>query len=493
MSVRITNLNKLHHRAFSHINAALDHDEQGNEDAAIDEYRKGIAITDEALRIDVYSQECKGKDWDKARVLYEKMEKNKAHMGQRLDKLSAAKLVSDQQNAIRASPSPRRVSAPPVRKLSQPILRKNSRDNLGVDKRGVGKRVAGTPSPQQKCTFGGTPTPTPSTAYPRGSRGRGGKAGTPAGGGGKKSVVKQSDALKHIDSKLKNIILDEVVETGGVCWADIAGLDNAKKALHEIVILPNLRPDLFEGLRAPARGLLLFGPPGNGKTMLAKAVATEAECTFFNISAASLTSKYIGDGEKLVKALFAIAADVAPAIIFIDEIDSLLTERKDNEHEATRRLKTEFLVQFDGVVSAQTQGKRILVMGATNRPQDLDDAALRRLVKRIYVPLPDPETRQSILKNLLDKHGSPLQTKELVSLARQTEGYSASDLTALAQDAAFGPIREVSPEHVRDIPAGKIRKINYTDFVDSLGTIRPSVQESSLKVFEEWNAKYGAK
>uniref|UniRef100_A0A4W5MEF1 microtubule-severing ATPase n=1 Tax=Hucho hucho TaxID=62062 RepID=A0A4W5MEF1_9TELE len=274
-----------------------------------------------------------------------------------------------------------------------------------------------------------------------------------------------------------------------VRFEDVAGQELAKQALQEIVILPALRPELFTGLRAPARGLLLFGPPGNGKTMLAKAVAMESNATFFNISAASLTSKYVGEGEKLVRALFAVARELQPSIIFIDEIDSLLCERREGEHDASRRLKTEFLIEFDGVQSGGDE--RVLVMGATNRPQELDEAVLRRFAKRVYVALPTEETRLKLVKNLLGKHGNPLAQKELSQLARMTEGYSGSDLTSLAKDASLGPIRELRPEQVRNMAANEVRNIRFSDFVESLKKIKKSVGPQTLDLYVRWNKDYG--
>ncbi|XP_035856322.1 spastin-like [Sander lucioperca] len=296
--------------------------------------------------------------------------------------------------------------------------------------------------------------------------------------------------LKNVDGKLADLILNEIVDSGSsVRFADVAGQDLAKQALQEMVILPALRPELFTGLRAPARGLLLFGPPGNGKTMLAKAVAAESNATFFNISAASLTSKYVGEGEKLVRALFSVARELHPSIIFIDEVDSLLCERREGEHDASRRLKTEFLIEFDGVQSGGEE--RVLVMGATNRPQELDQAALRRFSKRVYVALPGEETRFSLLRNLLEKHSSPLTQLELQQLARMTEGYSGSDLTSLAKDASLGPIRELHPEQVRNMEASEVRNICFRDFVESLMKIKRSVGAQTLELYARWNRDYG--
>uniref|UniRef100_A0A3Q0SLC3 Fidgetin-like protein 1 n=1 Tax=Amphilophus citrinellus TaxID=61819 RepID=A0A3Q0SLC3_AMPCI len=304
--------------------------------------------------------------------------------------------------------------------------------------------------------------------------------------------VKKRDTknLKNVDGKLASLILNEIVSSGSsVRFEDVAGQDLAKQALQEIVILPALRPELFTGLRAPARGLLLFGPPGNGKTMLAKAVAAESNATFFNISAASLTSKYVGEGEKLVRALFSVARELQPSIVFIDEVDSLLCERREGEHDASRRLKTEFLIEFDGVQSGSED--RVLVMGATNRPQELDEAVLRRFAKRVYVALPSEETRFKLLKNLLRKHGDPLTHRELSRLARMTEGYSGSDLTSLAKDASLGPIRELRPEQVRNVDVSEVRSICFRDFADSLKKIKRSVSAQTLELYVRWNRDYG--
>eukprot|EP01107_Rhizomastix_libera_P004982 TRINITY_DN18165_c0_g1_i1.p1 TRINITY_DN18165_c0_g1~~TRINITY_DN18165_c0_g1_i1.p1 ORF type:complete len:500 (-),score=144.75 TRINITY_DN18165_c0_g1_i1:38-1486(-) len=292
-----------------------------------------------------------------------------------------------------------------------------------------------------------------------------------------------------VDKKCIESVLNEVIDhSPGVCFDDIGGLAQVKQALNEAVILPSLRPDIFNGLRAPAKGLLLFGPPGNGKTMVAKAVASESKSRFFSISASSLTSKWVGESEKLVRALFAVARYVQPSIIFIDEIDSILSARSAEENEGSRRLKTEFLIQFDGVGSNSED--RVLVMGATNRPQDIDEAARRRLAKRIYVPLPEPETRGMIIKKLL-KGQHQLSPQGLRSVVDRTEGYSGSDLTMLCREAALVPLRQLGA-NVRNVAAEDVRLVSLDDFKEALKMIRPSVSQESLRQLEEWNNKYGA-
>lgn len=223
-------------------------------------------------------------------------------------------------------------------------------------------------------------------------------------------------------------ILNEIDPSKDVVhWGSIAGLEEAKNALKEAVVYPFLRPDLFKGLREPPKGILLFGPPGTGKTMLARAIATESESTFVAVTASTLNSKYLGESEKHVRALFAVAKLLAPSIIFIDEVDSVLSQRSSSsEHEASRRLKTEFLIQWSNLEKSSAgkmngqNDNRVLVLAATNRPWDLDDAATRRFARRQYIPLPEAETRGVQLRTLLEselKHClSDADIEELVGL-----------------------------------------------------------------------------
>lgn len=292
------------------------------------------------------------------------------------------------------------------------------------------------------------------------------------------------------DAKLVEMINTVIVDRSpSVKWDDVAGLEKAKQALLEMVILPTKRKDLFTGLRRPARGLLLFGPPGNGKTMLAKAVASESAATFFNVSASSLTSKWVGEGEKLVRTLFMVAISRQPSVIFMDEIDSIMSTRMTNENEASRRLKSEFLVQFDGVTS--NPDDLVIVIGATNKPQELDDAVLRRLVKRIYVPLPDENVRRLLLKHKLKGQAFSLPGGDLERLVQETEGYSGSDLQALCEEAAMMPIRELGT-NILTVKANQVRPLRYGDFQKAMTVIRPSLQKGKWQELEDWNQEFGS-
>jgi len=245
------------------------------------------------------------------------------------------------------------------------------------------------------------------------------------------------------DNDFEKRIRPEVIPAGkiGVTFDDIGALENVKESLQELVMLPLRRPDLFKGgLLKPCKGILLFGPPGTGKTMLAKALATEANASFVNVSMSTITSKWFGEDEKNVRALFSLAAKVSPTIIFIDEVDSMLGQRsRVGEHEAMRKIKNEFMAHWDGLLSKSTE--RVLVLAATNRPFDLDEAIIRRFQRRIMVGLPNAESRERILRTLLAKEKLE-EGFDFKELATMTDGYTGSDLKNLCTAAAFRPVRD---------------------------------------------------
>ncbi|XP_077585938.1 fidgetin-like protein 1 [Stigmatopora nigra] len=299
------------------------------------------------------------------------------------------------------------------------------------------------------------------------------------------------ERLKIFEPKIVDLIMSEIMDHGPpVLWEDIAGLEFAKTTIKEIVVWPMLRPDIFTGLRGPPKGILLFGPPGTGKTLIGKCIACQSGATFFSISASSLTSKWVGEGEKMVRALFAIARCHQPAVIFIDEIDSLLSQRTDGEHDASRRIKTEFLVSLDGATTAADD--RILVVGATNRPQEIDEAARRRLAKRLYIPLPEGPARHQIITNLMAREKNQLRAEELERIVASTEGFSGADMTQLCREAALGPIRSIQFADIATIAAEQVRPILYNDFQEALETVRPSVSQKDLELYEEWNKTFGS-
>ena len=250
------------------------------------------------------------------------------------------------------------------------------------------------------------------------------RGGEPTGGGagGGATAHKGADApdADAEGAKLKAGLASTFnMEKPNVKWSDVAGLEGAKDALKEAVILPYKFPQLFTGKRKPWKGILLYGPPGTGKSYLAKAVATEADSLFFSISSSDLVSKWQGESEKLVKGLFDLAREKRPSIVFIDEIDSLCGARGEgSESESSRRIKTEFLVQMQGV-GKDSDG--MLVLAATNTPWEIDPAMRRRFEKRIYIPLPDASARETMFKIHIGDTSNCTEA-QLRDLAEKTDG-----------------------------------------------------------------------
>lgn len=245
-------------------------------------------------------------------------------------------------------------------------------------------------------------------------------------------------------------------------------------------------------LLLPQKNYLFFSPQVQVKLLLVRPLPTNLVQLFFSISSSSMTSKWIGEGEKLVRTLFAVASVHEPSVVFIDEIDSLLTQRSSEENEASRRIKTEFLVQLDGA-NTSNQG-RVLIIGATNRPHELDDAARRRFVKRIYVPLPTEADRKCLILSLLKKNNHNLTDCEIAQLAKDTNGFSGADLKALCTDAALGPIRDLGLRALSTICSEKdLAPISFKHFRKALRGTKPSVSQLDLAVYLEFDEAYGTR
>jgi SpoVK/Ycf46/Vps4 family AAA+-type ATPase len=275
-------------------------------------------------------------------------------------------------------------------------------------------------------------------------------------------------------------------ERPSVRWSDIAGLEEAKRAIEEAIVFPAKRPDLFP-LGWP-RGILLFGPPGCGKTLLAAAMANEIDAHFICEDAATLMSKWLGESEKNVAKLFERARGLSnsgrPVIIFIDEIDSIAGVRLD-EVGGEVRMRNQFLKEMDGVID-KSKNHRIYVVGATNKPWDLDEPFIRRFQKRIYVPLPDREARLGILK-ILVKDLKLDGDVDLQRLADLLEGYSGSDIKDLIQTAHMKVIREFF-ESGGSAP----RPINMEDICEAIRRRKPSVPRDLIKLYEKWSERFSA-
>mmetsp|Transcript_12139 Transcript_12139/g.18067 ORF Transcript_12139/g.18067 Transcript_12139/m.18067 type:complete len:569 (+) Transcript_12139:50-1756(+) len=375
------------------------------------------------------------------------------------------------------------------------------------------------------------PTKSRNSSNSRGSsNGRGSSAGrrrTPSENQKKKKKEDNLDENGYPPFEPSNMVLKPVVEMierdilsrhTKVTWDDIAGLEQAKGLLEEAVVLPQWMPNYFKGIRSPWKGVLLFGPPGTGKTMLAKAVAHECGTTFFNVSMATITSKWRGESEKFIRVLFEMARHYAPSTIFIDEIDSLAGERgTGGEHEASRRVKTELLVQMDGIHNdgdgeddeegqdeeddvegpPKKKSKTVLVLGATNHPWSLDSALRRRLEKRIYIPLPDKDGRKMLFDLFLQD--IKMDGVSVDTLVDMSEGYSAADIKNVCRDASMMALRnalhsgQITKEEMR---LNQTKYINMpcsqTDFAKAFKKVNTSVGPELLQKYQKWMDDYGS-
>ncbi len=299
--------------------------------------------------------------------------------------------------------------------------------------------------------------------------------------------TKPEQDLDDDEKRLQEMISDTIIsERPNVKMSEVAGLDDAKQAINDAILTPLKHPELFKGkARQPWRGILFYGPAGCGKTLIAKAVASEVNATFFNVSAANIVSKWLGESERLVMHLFQLARKNQPAIVFIDELDSIGVSRSGDDVGGERRMKTQLLTELQGLAS--NHDDRVTVIGATNLPWEIDFALKSRFEKRIHVPLPNTEARAAILEiHMEDIEVSP--TIDFEEMADLTEGYSGRDISIVCREAAMEPIRDLQRtgrlDDEREIL--DIRPVSRDDFLSAIENIRPATPPEDVRRYIDW-------
>lgn len=305
------------------------------------------------------------------------------------------------------------------------------------------------------------------------------------------------EQLKSSDPHLLDMVTSEIVQQGPpVDWSDIAGLELAKASLKEEVLWPILRPDMFSSLGPAPRCVLLFGPQGSGRTLLGRCLASQLGAPFLQLNGSTLATKWLAEGEKILRASFLVARCRQPSVLFISEVDMLLSAHL-SEESPVHRLKAELLAQLDSLLmgSGDDGGNQVLVVCSTSRPQDMDEGLRRYFARRVLVPLPDGGARHQIVGQLLaqSQHKYCLSEEELALLVQRTEGFSGLDVARLCQEALVG-LLHVSAQGMDMsgmMPRGQVRPLTYQDFESVFCKFQASISQKEIDTYIEWNKMFG--
>ncbi|XP_043939370.1 fidgetin-like protein 2 [Protopterus annectens] len=296
------------------------------------------------------------------------------------------------------------------------------------------------------------------------------------------SCIQSEEQLKNMDPHVVELVNSEIIECGSpVQWTDIIGQVAIKAVIEEELVWPVLRPGAYTGVNRPPRTILLFGPRGGGKTLLSKCIATQLGATFLRISGTSLLSKWKGEAEKILRTIFLIAGCRQPSVIFISEIDSLLSACV-TEESGLSILKSQLLSYLDTIASSS--GENVIIIGATQCPQDLDENAHRCFTRCFYIAPPDSIARRQLLHHALAQQNYCLSEREMVAIVQHTEGYSGSELAQLCQQAAAVHLHGMG---------GQLQPTCYKDFENALRKVQPGVSQKELDLYIEWNKVYGSR
>lgn len=303
------------------------------------------------------------------------------------------------------------------------------------------------------------------------------------------SIHAAEEQLKNSDSNLVELVTTEILQQGSpVDWSDIAGLDMAKAAIKEEILWPILRPDMFSGLATLPRSLLLFGPQGTGRTLLARCMANQLGAAFLRLSSSALVTKWLGEGDKIIQASFLMARCRQPAVVFISEVDLLLSAQL-SEESPVNHLKAELLIQLDSILTSTED--HVLVVCSTSKPEEIPESLRRYFTKRLLIPLPDGTARHQIISQLLSQHNYCLSDKEMSLLVQRTEGFSGLDVVQLCQEAVVGPLHGMPGTDLSNIHPSQMRPISYQDFDNVFCKFQPSISQKELDVYTEWNKMFG--